>query len=159
MRIGYLCDHPRHLASLARAHVEAFGGLLPKWTQAEAAAELESHRERRAVPTTLVALERGQWLGSASLLQNDHEDIRQYSPWLASLYVRPEARGRQLGAALVGHCVAEAGALGIACLFLYCTEDLCPWYRRLGWSEHDRIQLGPLRVVVMAIDCATETMQ
>lgn len=158
MRIGYLCDHPRHRSPLAQAHVEAFGGLLPKWTHAEALAELESHRRRRAVPTTVVALERGRWLGSASLLRNDHEDIRQYSPWLASLYVRPESRGRRVGAALVDRCVADAAALGITRLYLYCIEDLCPWYRRLGWSEHDRIPLGPLRVVVMAIDCARETL-
>ena len=115
MRIAWLRDHPWHLEALARAHVEAFGALLPEWTVEQAAAELRSHTRERAIPTTLLALDaEGDWLGSVSLLREDHKLMRQYSPWLASLYVRPEARGRGVGAALVLRCVAEASALGVA---------------------------------------------
>jgi len=155
MRIDWLRDHPRHVDALAAAHVEAFGALLPDWTVAQAAADLRSHTRARAIPTTLLALdaEGGDWLGSVSLLREDHEGIRQYSPWLASLYVRPQARGQSVGAALVARCVAEAAALGVARLYLYCTSAMAGWYRALGWSDHALVVLGPLRVQVMAIDC------
>lgn len=155
MRIAWLRDHPWHVDALAAAHVEAFGALLPDWTLAQAADELRSHTRACAIPSTLLALDgQGDWLGSVSLLQEDHEHIRQYSPWLASLYVRPQARGQGVGAALVARCVAEAAALGVARLYLYCTGTVADWYRRLGWRDHATVVLGPLQVQVMAVDCA-----
>ena len=90
MRIDWLAAHPGHAAGLAAAHVQAFGALLPDWTVEEALVELRSHDRAATIPSTLVALdEAGDWLGSVSLLAEDHPDIPQYSPWLASLYVRP----------------------------------------------------------------------
>ena len=76
------------------------------------------------------------------------------SPWLASLYVRPTARGRGVGARLVRHCVAHAAQLGVPRLYLYCEAAMVPWYRALGWAPHTRLQLGPLAVTVMQIDPA-----
>ena len=155
MRIAWLREHPQHIEALAVAHVEAFGALLPDWTVEQVVAELRSHLPVQAIPSTLLALDAdGEWLGSVSLLHEDHEHIRQYSPWLASLYVRPEARGQGVGAALVARCVAEAAALGVARLYLYCTGTVADWYRRLGWRDHATVVLGPLQVQVMAVDCA-----
>lgn len=154
MRIDWLSAHPRHAAALARAHVAAFGALLPDWTVAEALAELRSHDRPATIPSTLLALDGGGgWLGSVSLLAEDHPDVPQYSPWLASLYVRPEARGRGVGRALVARAVAEAGALGTRTLYLYCASDMAVWYRGLGWREHEVLRLGPLLVHVLATDC------
>lgn len=152
MEIDYLCDRPALIPELARGHVSAFGALLPDWTVQQAEEELRSHTRRRAIPTTWVAMDGGQWLGSVSLLQNDHDDIRQYSPWLASLYVCPQARSGGVGQALVARCVKEAAALGVQRLYLYCTGTLTDYYLALGWRIHDRLLLGPLWVTVMAID-------
>ncbi|MEE7546493.1 GNAT family N-acetyltransferase, partial [Xanthomonas sp. Kuri4-1] len=106
MRIVHLAEVPEHVPALARAHVAAFGALLPDWSVAEAEAELRTHLREAASDATWVALEGEQWLGSVSLLDNDHAEITQYSPWLASLYVCPGRRGSGLGARLVAHCVA-----------------------------------------------------
>jgi predicted N-acetyltransferase YhbS len=152
VQIAPLCDHPRHLATLAQAHVQAFGGLLPEWTVDQARAELASHDAPDGIPTTWLALDGNDWLGSVSLLANDDARIDQYTPWLASLYVRPDARASGTGAALVRHCVQAAAALGVSRLHLYCQDALVPYYTRLGWSPCDRLPLGPLHVVVMAIE-------
>ncbi|GAB3508855.1 GNAT family N-acetyltransferase [Pseudoxanthomonas daejeonensis] len=155
MRIAWLRDHPWHIEALAAGHLEAFGALIPDWDIVQAIAELRSHTRGCAIPTTLIALDdAGTWLGSVSLLQEDHEHIRQYSPWLATLYVRPAARGQGVGSALVARCVAEAAALQVAELYLYCTTSMADWYRALGWHDHDIVELGPLQVRVMAIRCA-----
>ena len=154
MRIDWLAAHPQHAAALAAAHVQAFGALLPDWTVAQALAELRAHDRAATIPSTLVALDgAGDWLGSVSLLAEDHPHIPQYSPWLASLYVRPEARGAGVGRALVARAVAEAGSLGTQVLHLYCKPDIAGWYRTLGWREHELLRLGPLEVHVLAIDC------
>ncbi len=154
MRIDWLSAHPRHAAALAQAHVQAFGGLLPDWTTAQALAELRAHQRPATIPCTLVALDDdGDWLGSVSLLAEDHPGIPQCSPWLASLYVRPEARAAGTGRALVARAVAEAGALGVETLYLYCTPAVAGWYLGLGWRGHELLHLGPLVVHVLAIHC------
>lgn len=152
--IAYLSDHLHLAREIAQAHVDAFGDLLPEWTVDAATEELRTHQGHCCIPTTLLAMDGAQWLGTVSLLQNDDERIRQYSPWLASLVVREAARGRGLGRALVARCLQEAAALQVPTLYLYCQHDLVPWYRELGWREHDVLMLGPLTVVVMAHDCA-----
>jgi len=131
--------------------VEAFGALLPEWSVEQAEAELRAQRDG-AIPCTWLAEDDGTWLGSVSLLHDDHERIRGWSPWLATLYVRPQARGRGVGAQLVAHCVAEAGRLGVRRLYLYCEAVMVPWYRALGWETHAQLQLGPLAVTVMQVE-------
>lgn len=154
MRIDWLCACPRHLPALAQAHVQAFGALQPGWSLEQASAEFRAHDRAAVIPSTLVALDdTGDWLGSVSLLREDHPQVPQYSPWLASLYVRPPVRGRGIGQALVGRAVSEAGALGVGRLYLYCTAAVAGWYRQLGWQHHQSLQLGPLALQVLAIDC------
>ncbi|MBD9369497.1 GNAT family N-acetyltransferase [Xanthomonas sp. XNM01] len=154
MRIACLSAWPQHVDALAAAHVAAFGALEPGWDAAAAAAELRAHRAD-GLPATLLALDRaGGWLGSVSLLHEDHPQIRQYTPWLASLYVQPQARAEGLGARLVGQAVARAAELGHPWLHLYCTDDLRGYYARLGWDVCDRGDLGMLQVWVMRVACA-----
>ena len=152
MRFAYLCDHLSLAPQLARAHYAEWSPLLPQWTEADALAELRTHRARVAIPTTMLALspDGDDWIGSVSLLANDDDRIRDYSPWLASLYVRPEHRGHGHGIALVARCVQEASVLGIARLHLY-TAAQQPFYEKLGWHCLDSVPLGNSTVQVMAI--------
>ena len=105
-----LIDRPELLPALAAAHVRAFGSLLPEWTEAQAEAELRA-QQRDSIPCSWLAEDESGWLGSVSLLHDDHEQIRGWSPWLASLYVDEAARGKGVGATLVAaEVVAVAGA-------------------------------------------------
>lgn len=151
MRLVNLKDRPALLPAVAAAHVQAFGTLLPDWTVAQAERELRD-QQHDAIPCTWLAEDEGGWLGSVSLLHDDHEQIRGWSPWLASLYVHRHARGRGVGEALVRHCIAQAAALEVRTLYLYCEAPMIEWYRRLGWREHVQMQLGPLAITVMEID-------
>ena len=151
---AYLSDHMRLAPELARLHYAEWGPLLPDWSEAEALAELHTHRSRQAIPTTMVMLDDDQRLiGSVSLLQNDDDRIRDYSPWLASLIVLPQYRGRGFGIALVERCVQEARALDIPRLHLY-TAGQQAFYRGLGWRVIDTVPLGIAPVDVMAIEPA-----
>jgi GNAT superfamily N-acetyltransferase len=151
MEFVNLHDQPTLIPALAQAHVHAFGTLLPEWTLAQTEQELRE-QSRDVIPCTWIAQDAQGWRGSVSLLHDDHEQIRGWSPWLASLYVRPEARGNGLGTLLVAYCVEQAAILGVECLYLYCEAGKVAWYRSLGWREHTTLQLGPLAITVMQID-------
>lgn len=151
-RLEYLARHPALVAPLATLHYAQWHSLLPGWTYAAAFAELASHREGPAIPSTIVALAGDTLLGSCSLLADDHA-TRAYSPWLASLYVLNLHRRRGIGRALTARIVADAGALGVRTLYLY-THDGLRYYEALGWRTHAKHPLGALEVDVMAIDVA-----
>lgn len=152
-RIEYLARHPQHVAPLAALHVAEWRQFLPDWTYAMAFAELASHGEGPAIPSTVVALDGEVLLGSCSLLANDHDDIREFSPWLASLYVLEPHRCRGVGRALSGRIVADAAALGVGTLYLY-TRDVQRYYERLGWKAHARCRFDAFEVDVMSIEPA-----
>jgi GNAT superfamily N-acetyltransferase len=156
-RIVRLAQVPEHIGELARAHVDAFGALLPDWTLEVAEQELRSHTDDVAIPATWVALDEAGWCGSVSLLHDDHPLIRDYSPWLASLYVRADARGQGIGEALVAHCIAAARQLGVGRVFLYCEPPLVAYYEQRGWTVEVWVEL-PLvpKLAVMVIDTAPD---
>jgi GNAT superfamily N-acetyltransferase len=148
MRIDYLADHPELAPILAAWHHAEWQALLPGWTLAQAEAGLRSHTGRRQVPTTVVAVEGEEPLGSASLLEADLDDWDHLSPWLASVFVRPDCRGRGLGQALVTRAVEEAAALGVGVLYLF-TAGQVGFYEKLGWGPWVRTWHHGTEVVIM----------
>ena len=89
---------------------------------------------RRGIPTSFVAVSGDGPVGTASLTTHDLEARQDLSPWLASVYVRPESRGKGLGAALVSRAVEEAVNLGVGVLYLF-TFDKQDYYTRLGRTQ------------------------
>jgi GNAT superfamily N-acetyltransferase len=151
VEFAWLADRPQHVPRLAALHHAQWSWIVPDWTLEEARDNLAIHTAGTAIPTTLVAFVDGVLAGSVSLLANDHSRIRRWSPWLASLLVLPEFRGRGIGAAVVQEAVAIAARLGVERLYLY-TDDAAPFYARLGWSPVERPVLDGHVVDVMAID-------
>jgi predicted N-acetyltransferase YhbS len=150
MDIGYLADHMQWAPVLARWHHRAWGELLPDWTAEHALAELRSHTGRASIPTTLVAFDGDEPLGSVSLVPEDAPGLADATPWLASLYVAPAHRGRGIGRDLVRRAVAEAARMGVPRLHLY-TPRHEGFYRALGWQPMARVRLGGSEVSVLWI--------
>ena len=152
MRIEPIAAHRAHVATLATWHHAHWGHLYSHWTRAVCLAELEEHAGRAdGLPTTLLALEGDELLGSVSLVFEDAPELQEHgSPWLASLYVKPDARGRGLGAQLARAAVARAAAEGVPELFLF-TPEHKDFYARLGWRPLARTALKGTAVDLMCI--------
>jgi GNAT superfamily N-acetyltransferase len=151
VEFAWLADQPHFVPRLAALHHAEWAWIDPEWTLDEARSNLEVHTAGTAIPTTRIALVDGELAGSVSLLANDHSRIRRWSPWLASLLVLPEFRGRGIGAARVREAVAIAARFGIPYLYLY-TDDAAPFYARLGWTRVERMDLDGIEVDVMGVD-------
>ncbi len=151
MRIEFLDQHPGLVPTLAAWHHAQWGHLYEHWTLEVAQAELEDHAQRRSLPTTLVLLDGEVLIGSVSLVLEDAPELCDHgSPWLASLFVKPEARGHGFGAMLARAAVAKAAEQGIAELFLF-TPEHAAFYERLGWRRLARTALKGTAVDLMQI--------
>lgn len=151
MRLDFLDRHPRLVPTLAGWHHAQWGHLYSHWTLEVATAELADHATRRDLPTTLVLLDGDEVVGSVSLVLEDAPELCEHgSPWLASLYVRPESRGHGHGARLVRAAVAHAATLGVDELFLFTPEHV-DFYARLGWRPLVRTALLGTPVDLMTI--------
>ncbi len=140
--MAYLADHPHLVPTLARWHHQEWGALNSHKTLADRLARLQGHLQRRAIPTTFVALADGEPVGCASLVQHDLPDRLDLAPWLASVYVVPERRHQGIGRALVRRVQEEARLLGEERLYLY-TMDRQRFYAHLGWTVvEERVYRG-----------------
>jgi len=155
MRIEPISLHRDRLATLAAWHHAQWGHLYSHWTYDVCLAELDGHAARdEGMPTTLLALDDEELLGSVSLVFEDAPELQEHgSPWLASLYVKPEARGRGVGAQLARAAVARAAAEGVEELFLF-TPEHREFYARLGWRPLGRTALKGTPVDLMCIEPA-----
>ena len=132
LRFKFLADHPKYVQQPATWHHDAFARLNPNASVAQRVEYLNSRMGRRSVPTTVIALLEEILIGSASLVEHDMPGREDLSPWIASVYVRPEYRRKGVGTRLMQHVEAIARDLGIERLYLF-TPDMRPFYETLGW--------------------------
>ena len=133
IRFEFLADHPGLIPTFARWHYDEWRDLIPEWSYEQAAAELETHRHRAAVPTTIVAFDGAEPIGTASLLVEDLPEWKHLTPWVASVFVAPAWRGKGIGTLIVRRAVEVAGQLGVPAVYLL-TEGQAAFYTKLGWD-------------------------
>ncbi|MBV7334960.1 GNAT family N-acetyltransferase [Chloroflexi bacterium TSY] len=138
MKIAYLADYPEYIPTLAQWHQGMWGHLDPKKSVETRIRFLSSHG-RRQIPTTFVAIENDQPLGSTSLVVSDLSTRPELTPWLASVFTAPEHRNRGIGSVLVQRVMDEARSLSVETLYLI-TPDKQNFYARLGWTRIEEVE-------------------
>ncbi|MEA2573984.1 MAG: hypothetical protein QOH93_1282 [Chloroflexia bacterium] len=151
MHIESIADHPHLIDTIARWHWDEWGHADPEGSVESWAEGLRERTNRNAVPTTYVALEGEELLGSATLVDNDMTTRRDLWPWVAGVFVKPECRGQGVGSALMLHLVREAAQMGIRKLYLH-TAKARAFYETLGWRFLDMEYYEGQRVSIMEID-------
>ncbi|PRY67801.1 GNAT family N-acetyltransferase [Halomonas ventosae] len=137
-----------HLERVAAWQHAEWSHLSPGETQASRLAALRGECGRAGVPSVFVAIAAGRPVGTASLVAHDLDSRPDLTPWLASVYVRPEWRGRGIASSLVRRVEAEASGNGIERLYLF-TPDRQALYRRLGWADHETLRYRGETVTLM----------
>jgi hypothetical protein len=103
---------------------------------------------RRCPPQTFVLLVDDRPIGTASLVSHDLDERPNLTPWLAGVFVIPEARGR-------GHVIHLIQAVEVACRFAGCgavwlhTANAERVYARAGWHTVEAIQRQGRRPVTL----------
>ncbi|RUR37930.1 GNAT family N-acetyltransferase [Vreelandella populi] len=148
-------DSP-HVPIVARWTFETWGQQLhPGRTFAEAVEETRLECGERGVPSLFVALANGVAVGTASLIAEDISSRPELAPWLASVFVLPQWRGRGIASRLVQRVEQEAFENGIKRFYLY-TPDQQALYRRLGWQDLEQLTYGGETVTIMSRQLTAE---
>jgi GNAT superfamily N-acetyltransferase len=151
MLILNLKDKPEHLLPLAQWHHAEWSYLNPLRSFDQRVQEMQEDLEGKVIPTTFVAEDAGELLGSACILADDMSYHPELTPWLASVYVNEIHRGKGIGSTLVKRVMQHAQENGVKRLYLY-TPDQEQMYARLGWQLYSREPYNGTPVTIMAID-------
>ena len=86
-----------------------------------------------AFPITFISTIDDECVGTVSVFENDFKERPQYSPWLASLYVKPEYRDRKIGQQLITYLLNYLKTLNYSEVYLK-TENASEYYKKRGWK-------------------------
>jgi predicted N-acetyltransferase YhbS len=128
---------------------KAWGHLHPGLTQQQAIERVRAECGHCGVPSIFVAMQGETPVGTASLLADDMSIRREFTPWLASVFVAPQWRGQGIASGLVKRVEAETIESGIRHFYLY-TPDQQALYRRLGWQDVEKLEYRGETVTVMS---------
>jgi N-acetylglutamate synthase-like GNAT family acetyltransferase len=148
MRVEFLVDHPGLVPTVAAWQQAQFGYLTPTTTLEDRTERLRRSLQKDALPMAFIALSaNGTLLGSAGILPATitHKHL---TPWLSSVYVPEEFRGKGIASALSLRAIAEAARLGFDRLYLF-TPHNETLYARLGFGIFERIDYNGLPLALM----------
>ena len=156
-QIESIADHLDWVPLIAGWHWQEWGdtdplGSLAQWTHG-----LYERTLRDQIPTTYVAVEQRQPVGSVTLVEHDMEIRVDLSPWLAGVYVRPPSRRQGVGSALVRHALWQVHHLGFAALYLK-THPARPFYERLGGEVLEETVYHARQVTIMRFSLTSRAL-
>jgi N-acetylglutamate synthase-like GNAT family acetyltransferase len=104
-----------------------------------------------SIPLALVAHDGEAFLGTASVIASDLAERPQLTPWIAAVWVEPQARQRGVGSALINRATQGCFALGFSRAYLCARPQRSALYERLGWIPIER-DVGPHHLIVFIRD-------
>lgn len=148
MRIEHLADQPEWVPVVAKWHWDEWGHLDPNGSLRGWMKRLAGRTNRDHIPTTFIAVDEGEPIGSAGLVTHDMDTRKDLSPWLSGVFVLPSHRSRGVATHLVRAATSKARSLGVEDLYLY-TASAVELYARLGWRELETCRFQGRDVTIM----------
>ncbi len=116
---------------------------------------LRENMNATSIPFALVAHDGETFLGTASVIASDLAERPQFTPWVAAVWVEPQARRRGVGGELVNRATLDCFALGVSRAYLCARPQRSAFYERLGWIAIER-KVGPHHLSVFIRDANRE---
>lgn len=158
MHVESIADHMDLIDTIAQWQWADWGQSYPDWSPTSWAAHLRKFTLRDRIPTTYVAFDRDELLGSVALVEHDIMTRQDLTPWVSNVYIKRSRRGQGVGGALVQHAVDKASEMGIRQLYVYTRTDTThpvrKFYTKFGWRhfEDDRHEGWPISILTINTD-------
>jgi GNAT superfamily N-acetyltransferase len=148
-----LSERPDLLTTVAAWIYEQWWSHLPEHSPKTIAEMLIERRNSDRMYESFVALRDSVPVGTATVLDHDIETERraELTPWVAAVYVIPEARRQGIGEQLLLRATAFAESGGFKTVYLW-TTDRRSWYERLGWRLMEEFDRGGVAVSFMKFE-------
>lgn len=104
--------------------------------------------ESISLPEIFVAYTGSELLGSVTLDKNDMDSREHLTPWLASLYVKPDKRNQGIATQLIKYIISYARENNFKNLYLF-TEDQTDFYQSRGWRFIESVEYRNAEVDLM----------
>jgi GNAT superfamily N-acetyltransferase len=139
IRISTFADCPQLVRDAVDIAWQEWGDSMPdserdRWLRE---AELDG---RLHLPTSagFVALDGDRAIGAVQLHEFEIDAIRDRSPWVCGMVVKPEYRGMGVGRRLIAALERFAAGHGVPQLWVFTedTEHAAGFYERCGWQQH-----------------------
>ena len=150
-----LSDRLDLLTTVATWVYEQWWSHLPEHDAKTVANMFIERRRSDRICESFVALLDSVPVGTATVLDHDVDTERRpdLTPWVAAVYVIPQARRQGIGEQLVSEASAFAHSKGFETLYLW-TTDRQSWYERLGWQLMEQFDRNNVRVSFLKLEGA-----
>jgi GNAT superfamily N-acetyltransferase len=147
--IATLAEHPELVAEAVDIAWREWGHSMPESERERWLREAERDSRLHApMSAAFVAVDAGRAVGVVQLHEFEIDAIRDRSPWVCGMVVRPEYRGMGVGRRLIAALEQFAAANAISQLWVF-TEDAAGFYERCGWLRHgEAVEHGEPGVVL-----------
>ncbi len=148
LRVDYLADHPEAIRPLTVAFKREWPEYYGDFDPADLRSQFQSGLQRDQLPIALVALEKNEVVGTATLGGPSIEGFDHLQPWLNGLWVDRRCRRRGIGRTLI-EAVEDLGRkLGHAEIYAG-TDEALEAFDAWGWETMDKATHKGASVVVL----------
>jgi len=134
-KIENLCYCKEHMEVIARWLFNEWGQYRGNQTYGDVLAKVQNnYLNEDSLPLFLVALdEYNVPHGVVGAREHEQGNAKEFTPWLTSLYVRPESRGMGIAKLLINAQHDIIQHMGYSEVYLY-TSNAQSYYASLGWN-------------------------
>jgi N-acetylglutamate synthase-like GNAT family acetyltransferase len=133
MVIEFLSDNRALIPDIAEDFFQEWGYLRPGSSVFRYIIKLDERKNKNKIPLAIVAKsKKGEFLGTASLVENDMDTFHEFHPWISSVFVVPAQRNKGIGRELLKKLEGVAWEFGFHKIYLF-TLDKEAFYSKLGW--------------------------
>ncbi len=151
MKIIDLREAPQHIPTIVRWHFDEWGYLNPGKSVEYRIQRMQRYLGNEPIPRMLIAVDGETLLGTAALVESDMDSHPELTPWLASVFIREDQRGRGVGKQLVQALMNCAAKQPLSHLYLF-TPDQSGFYAKLGWKPLVQETYRGTPVTIMRLD-------